>query len=271
MIYEQIIEAANFIQQNLDNKPSVAIICGSGLGGLTNNINNAKTIDYASIPNFPTSSVKGHSGNLVIGNLGGKYVVAMQGRFHFYEGYTMPQVTLPVRIFKQIGIETLIVTNAAGGLNPNFEVGDIMTIKDHINLMPNPLIGKNDERFGERFPSINGIYNIELRDKFMNIANRHGINAKEGIYLGLTGPSFETNAEYRFFRIAGADCVGMSTIPEVIVASHCGLKVIAASVISNVFRENATNVKSTHEDVLKAVGKTSVVMEKIVEDFVAIC
>ncbi|MDR1848403.1 MAG: purine-nucleoside phosphorylase [Bacteroidales bacterium] len=266
-IYEQIIEATDYIKQKISRQPKVAIICGSGLGSLANSIEKQVIIPYNEIPHFAISSVKGHKGQLVFGELNGMEVVAMQGRFHFYEGYTMQEVTFPVRVLKRLCVEILIVTNAAGGLNPEFSVGDIMVIKDHINLMPNPLIGKNDERLGERFPSMSGIYNKELRELFMKTAHENRIKVREGVYLGLTGPSFETNAENRFFQKVGADCVGMSTVPEVIVAAHEGLKVFAASVISNIFIDKE-GVISKHDDVLSAVSKASFEVEKLIKNFI---
>ncbi|MDR1725475.1 MAG: purine-nucleoside phosphorylase [Bacteroidales bacterium] len=267
MFYQQILETADHIKQRTNIQPQIAIICGSGLGNLTDSIINQKVLEYKNIPNFATSSVKGHKGQLVCGTINGREVIAMQGRFHYYEGYTMQQVTFPVRVFKQLGVKLVIVTNASGGINPSFKVGNIIAIKDHINLMPNPLIGSNDDRLGVRFPSLNEVYNKNLREKFINFAAQKNIWVQEGIYLGLTGPSFETPAEYKFFRIAGADCVGMSTVPEVIVAAHAGLSVLGLSIISNIFNEQSPNV-SSHEDVLNSVSQTSNTIEMLVKEFI---
>ncbi|MDR0789803.1 MAG: purine-nucleoside phosphorylase [Bacteroidales bacterium] len=267
-MYDHILEAASYIGTKITIKPTIGIILGSGLGSLSQSIEVERAIPYGEIPYFPLSTVKGHKGQLVCGTLSNKAVVAMQGRFHYYEGYTMEEVTFAVRVMKALGVTTLLVTNAAGGINPAFEEGDIMLIKDHINLMPNPLIGKNDDRLGERFPAISKVYDKGLRTLAQEVARQNGITVKEGVYLGLTGPSFETDAEYAFFRLAGADCVGMSTVPEVIVAAHAGLKVFAMSVISNVFKPNH-QTESSHEEVLAAVAKSSLSMEILVKAFLS--
>lgn len=262
----------NKIQQATDyllqyaSECEIGIILGSGLSNFIDNIKVEKSIPYTQIPHFPHSTVKGHKGMLVIGRLkNNKKVICMQGRFHYYEGYTMQEVTFPIRVMKALGVNTLVVTNAAGGVNPNHKVGDIMLIKDHINLMPNPLIGPNDERLGVRFPSMSTIYNLELRQKAKEIAKQEGINLQEGVYLATTGPSFETPAEYTFFRTIGADAIGMSTVPEVIVASHSSMKVFGMSVISNVFNPDSI-AECTHEEVLEGVKKAGDNMSKIVEN-----
>ncbi|MDR1747203.1 MAG: purine nucleoside phosphorylase I, inosine and guanosine-specific [Tannerella sp.] len=226
-------ESADYIASRIQKTPETAIILGSGLGALADRLENAQIIPYGDIPHFARSTVPGHKGNLIAGMLGGKFVLAMQGRFHYYEGYTMQQVTYPVRVMKCTGIKNLLVSNAAGGINNTFKVGDLMIIRDHINMMPNPLIGPNDEAFGTRFPDMTRAYDRELIRRMETIAAHHRIPLKKGVYVGLTGPSFETPAEYAFYGKAGGDAVGMSTIPEVIVARHAGLRVFGMSVITN--------------------------------------
>ena len=259
----KIKEAKEYLLQ-YTSQCEVGIVLGSGLSNFVDNLEVETTIPYGQIPHFPQSTVKGHKGMLVFGSIGGKRVVCMQGRFHYYEGYTMQEVTFPIRVMKALGIHTLIVTNAAGGVNPNFKVGDIMLIKDHINLMPNPLIGKNFEELGTRFPSMSTIYNQDLREKAKIIAREENISLQEGVYLATTGPSFETPAEYMFFRNGGADAIGMSTVPEVIVASHSSLNVLGMSVISNVFNPNAI-AECTHEEVLEGVNRAGDKMSRIVK------
>lgn len=259
----KIKEAKEYLLQ-YTSQCEVGIVLGSGLSNFVDNLEVETTIPYGQIPHFPQSTVKGHKGMLVFGTIGGKRVVCMQGRFHYYEGYTMQEVTFPIRVMKAIGIHTLIVTNAAGGVNPDFKVGDIMLIKDHINQMPNPLIGKNFEELGTRFPSMSTIYNQDLREKAKIIGREENISLQEGVYLATTGPSFETPAEYKFFRTIGADAIGMSTVPEVIVASHSNLNVLGMSVISNVFNPNAV-AECTHEEVLEGVNKAGDKMSRIVK------
>ena len=233
---QQIKNTASFIRNKVDFKPQVGIILGSGLGGLADNIQVIAQLDYKDIPGFPVSTVAGHAGRLIFGMLGGKRVVAMQGRFHYYEGYTPQQVVFPVRVLKMLGIEYLFVSNAGGGVNPDFHVGDVMVITDHINMIPNPLIGPNPEELGPRFPDMSEAYSRKLIALADGIAEREGIALQHGCYWGGTGPTYETPAEYRFFHIAGADSVGMSTTPEVIAARHMGLPVFAVSVITNIGR-----------------------------------
>lgn len=229
-----IKESAAYISERIGGKtPEVGIVLGSGLGRLGEEISNKVVIPYSEIPNFVRSTVNGHKGNLIAGELGGKFVVAMQGRFHYYEGYSMDQVTLPIRVMKVLGIKYLFVSNAAGGINKHFKMGDLMIIKDHINMLPNPLIGKNMEEFGPRFPDMTRPYDLKLIAKAENIAKELGFRVMKGVYLGGTGPTFETPAEYSFFGKAGADAVGMSTVPEVIVARHSDIPVFGMSVISN--------------------------------------
>lgn len=249
---EKIKETASYIKSLIEKQPEIAIILGTGLGPLVDHIDIAKEIDYKDIPNFPVSTVEGHSGKLIFGELGGKYVMAMSGRFHYYEGYDMKQVTFPVRVMKELGVKTLFVSNAAGGMNKEFKVGDVMVITDHINLFPeNPLRGKNYEELGPRFPAMTEAYSerlVELADK---IAQESNMRIMHGVYVGTTGPTFETKAEYEYFRIIGGDAVGMSTVPEVIVANHAGMEVFGISVITDLGGKDIKDVPS-HEEVQKA-------------------
>ena len=231
---ERIYGAAEYLRQQLgDLRPEIGIVLGSGLGKLADSIAEPLTIPYKTIPGFPVSTAIGHKGNFIVGKLGGKTVIAMQGRIHFYEGYPMELVTLPIRVMKVIGIKYLFVSNAAGGVNYNFKVGDLMIIIDHINQLPNPLIGPNLEDFGPRFPDMTRPYDLNLIKRAEIIASQMGLKLRKGVYLAGTGPSYETPAEYKFFRLAGADAVGMSTIPEVIVARHSSIPVFGMSVITN--------------------------------------
>jgi purine-nucleoside phosphorylase len=251
-MYELIKETAEWLLSKMPNKPETAIILGTGLGELVNDISEKFEIPYNEIPNFPVSTVEGHSGKLIFGKLGEKDIMAMQGRFHYYEGYDMFWVTFPVRVMKEIGIKTLFVSNASGGLNDDFEIGDLMMISDHINHFPeHPLRGKNDENLGPRFPDMSDAYSKRLQNKALEIASELNINLKKGVYVGTSGPTFETLAEYKYFKIIGGDAVGMSTVPEVIVAKHAGLEVFAISVITDIGTENQI-VEVTHEDVQKA-------------------
>jgi purine-nucleoside phosphorylase len=231
---QKIKESAEFLQKQTTYNPEVGIILGTGLGGLVNEIEIEHSISYKDIPNFPLSTVEGHSGRLIFGKLGGKQVVAMQGRFHFYEGYTMEKVTFPVRVMKLLGIKNLIASNASGGVNPDYEVGDLMILSDHINLIPNPLIGKNIAELGSRFPDMSDAYCPTLITKAEAIAKANGIPVKKGVYIALTGPTLETPAEYKYMRIIGGDTVGMSTAPEVIVARHMNIPCFAMSVITDI-------------------------------------
>lgn len=227
-------ETVEYIRGVTDFIPQTALILGSGLGEIGDEIENPTVIEYKDIPYFPVSTVAGHKGRLIMGSLCGKNVVCMQGRFHFYEGYALERVVYPVRVMKLLGAKTLVVTNAAGGINTSFEPGDLMLICDHINLMgTNPLIGQNDDSIGERFPDMSRAYSEELRKKAHTAARKCGVELKEGVYAALTGPSYETQAEIRALRIIGADAVGMSTVPEVIAANHCGLDVLGISCITN--------------------------------------
>jgi len=230
----KIDQAANYIEGEINIEPEVALILGSGLGVLAEEIANRKIIKYEDIPNFPVSTVEGHAGQFVVGTLEGKRVMAMQGRFHYYEGYEMQEIALPIRVMYKLGIENLIVTNAAGGINRNFEPGNFMIIQDHINLMgDNPLKGDNIDEFGPRFPDMSEIYNEELRELAEKVAVKNKINTVKGVYVGLEGPSYETPAEIRYLRGIGADAVGMSTVPETITANHMGMNILGISCITN--------------------------------------
>lgn len=250
---ERIKIAADFINTKLEGRtPEIGIVLGSGLGKLGDKIEEATIIPYKKIPGFPLSTATGHKGNLIIGKFGGKTVVAMQGRFHYYEGYSTDLVTLPIRVMSSLGIKVLIVSNAAGGLNQDFRIGDLMLIKDHINLIPNPLIGPNMDQFGERFPDMTRPYDFDLIEKAEKIAKGLGYKLQKGVYLANTGPTYETPAEVRFYRMIGADAVGMSTVPEVIVARHCGIRVFGMSVITNCSNDSTrSEVVNDSEDVVK--------------------
>ena len=233
-MWKKIVETTEYINQAYNKQPVIGIVLGTGLGGLVNEINIEITLDYESIPNFPVSTVESHSGKLIFGELGGKIIVAMQGRFHYYEGYSAEEVTFPIRVMKMLGVKHLLVSNASGGVNPDFEVGEIMLINDHINLFPeHPLRGKNIDELGSRFPDMSAPYDKKMIGLAKEIAAEKGIKVSEGIYAGLTGPALETPAEYNYIRIIGADMVGMSTVPEVIVARHMDIPVFAVSIITD--------------------------------------
>jgi purine-nucleoside phosphorylase len=254
MLYEQVVEATTAIQNRISLQPAVAVILGSGLGDLVYELEHATAIPYAEIPHFAHSTVPGHAGRLLIGMLENVPVVVMQGRFHFYEGYTLPVLTLPVRVMRMLGAHTLIVSNAAGGVNPTYHPGDLMLLRDHIFLPglagANPLIGSNDERLGTRFPPLAHAYDAELRSLARSIANlQSDITLHEGIYTMVAGPSFETSAELKFLRIIGTDAVGMSTVPEVVVARHMGMRVLGVSLITNTATGEET-AEVNHTDVL---------------------
>lgn len=266
---EAIKQTTDYLKNKIGEIPNTAIILGTGLGELAGEIENKTEIPYTEIPNFPVSTVEGHSGKLIIGTLGNKKVLAMQGRFHYYEGYDMKQVTFPVRVFRALGIEYLFVSNAAGGMNPSFDIGDIMLIEDHINMFPeHPLHGKNHSELGTRFPDMSEAYNKELRLLAMKIAKEKNIKLQHGIYVGVQGPTFETPAEYNFFRIIGGDAVGMSTVPEVIVANHAKMKVLAFSIITDLGVIGKI-VEVTHEEVQEAAKiaqpKMAEIMRAIVQ------
>lgn len=231
---ERINKAAEYVRSRMgDRVPFAGIVLGSGLGKLADKIENQIVIDYKDIPGFPVSTAVGHAGKMILGELGGKYVVAMKGRFHYYEGYPMDLVTLPIRVMKVLGIRYLFVSNAAGGVNFDYKIGDLMIIKDHINLLPNPLIGRNMDDFGPRFPDMTRPYDLSLIALAEKLAEEMGMKMRKGVYLASTGPTYETPSEYKYFRTIGADAVGMSTIPEVIVARHSSIPVFGVSVITN--------------------------------------
>ena len=233
-MWKKIVETTEYIHQAYNKQPEVGIVLGTGLGGLVSEIKIEKTLSYESIPNFPVSTVESHSGKLIFGELGGKTIVAMQGRFHFYEGYTAEEVTFPIRVMKMLGVKRLLLSNASGGVNPDYEVGEIMFVNDHINLFPeSPLRGKNIDELGPRFPDMSEPYDREMLKMAREIAEEKGIKVSEGVYAGLTGPALETPAEYKYIRIIGADTVGMSTVPEVIVARHMDIPVFAVSIITD--------------------------------------
>lgn len=266
-MYARIQETASWLKARMKSNPSTAIILGTGLGRLADEIETEQVIPYAEIPNFPQSTVEGHSGQLLLGRLGGKEVLAMQGRFHYYEGYSMREVTFPVRVMYELGIRTLFVSNAGGGTNPQFSVGDIMIITDHINFFPeHPLRGKNFPT-GPRFPDMHETYDRGLIRLADEIAREKGIKVQHGVYLGTQGPTFETPAEYRMFSRLGADSVGMSTVPEVIVAHHCGIKVFGVSIITDLGVEGQI-VEVSHEEVQRAANEVQPKMAEIMREMI---
>lgn len=265
---QTIQQTADFLLSVMKTRPKVGIILGTGLGDLANQITDRQEIPYSEIPNFPISTVKGHSGKLLIGKLGGVDVLAMQGRFHFYEGYPMEKVTFPVRVMKFLGIETLFVSNAAGGMNPEFEIGELMIINDHINLFPeHPLRGKNYDELGPRFPDMHEVYDRKLIAKAFEIAAEHNIRVKQGVYVGTQGPTFETPAEYKYFSIIGGDAVGMSTVPEAIVAHHMGMRVFGMSIITDLGVEGKI-VEVSHEEVQEVGVKKQPLMALIMTELI---
>ncbi len=266
-IHKKLNEATDYIKGQIKFEPKIGIILGTGLGSLVDGIDMVGTVDYDKIPHFPVSTVESHAGRLLFGNLCGKPVVCMQGRFHFYEGYTMKQIAFPVRVLKKLGMESLIVSNAAGGLNPNFKPGDIMLIKDHINYFPhNPLIGDNDDSWGDRFPDMYEVYNCQYQQIAKEVAMQQRLRLQEGVYLGLTGPCLETSAEYRMFRTMGADAVGMSTVPEVITAHHQKNRILGFSIITDMGLADNMHPCSL-EDVIGTASRT----EPKLRDLIAGC
>lgn len=264
---EQIKSTAAFIKaQTGDFAPEIGIILGTGLGGFADSIEARYVLEYKDIPGFPVSTVEGHKGRMIFGEIGGRRVVAMQGRFHYYEGYAMSQVTFPVRVMQQLGIGHLFVSNASGGINTSFRTGDLMVITDHINLMPNPLIGPNLAELGPRFPDMHNCYDKELIALATRIAAEEGIKLQYGVYVGGTGPTFETQAEYRYFKAIGGDAAGMSTVPEVIVARHMSIPVFGISVITNC---GLSDEIGDHEDVQLQGRKAGVVMERLIRRMIA--
>lgn len=264
---EKIKETASYIKERMHTNPETAIILGTGLGSLAGEITEKYEISYQEIPNFPVSTVEGHSGKLIFGKLGSRDIMAMQGRFHFYEGYSMKEVTFPVRVMYELGIKTLFVSNASGGTNPSFHIGDLMIITDHINYFPeHPLRGKNIP-YGPRFPDMSEAYDRDLIRKADAIAAELGIDVQHGVYIGTQGPTYETPAEYKLFRFMGADAVGMSTVPEVIVARHCGIRVFGMSVITDLGVEGKI-VEVTHEEVQKAADEAQPKMTAIMRELI---
>jgi purine-nucleoside phosphorylase len=266
---KQMDDALRYIRTKTPATPPIGIILGTGLGALVEEISKDTVIDYAEIPHFPVSTVESHKGKLIFGTLAGKQVVAMQGRFHFYEGYTMKQITFPVRVMKLLGVQTLLISNAAGALNPRFKRGEIMLMTDHINLLgDNPLIGPNDDTLGPRFPDMSEPYSIELLSLAESIARDLGISVQKGVYVAMPGPNLETRSEYRFLRTVGADAVGMSTIPEDIVAIHMGMRVFGVSIITDeCFPETLMPV--TLQEVIAIANKAEPKMTAIMKELVA--
>ncbi len=266
---QKIKEATDYIINQTNFKPEVGIVLGSGLGGLVNEVEVLHKIAYEDIPNFPVSTVQGHGSNLLLGILNGVKVVVMQGRFHFYEGYSMQDVAFPIRVLKFLGINRLYLSNASGGMNPTFQVGDLMIIDDHINLMgTNPLIGKNIDELGPRFPDMSAPYDADMIAKAQKIAKEKNIRCHTGVYAAVTGPTYETRAEYKYIRIIGSDCVGMSTVPEVIVARHMDLPVFAISIITDMGGLEDVQV-ITHEEVLKVAQAAEVKMTSLIKELIA--
>lgn len=268
-IMRELKETAKFLKKQYKDIPTVGIVLGSGLGNFINEIAIEKEVPYGDIPNFPVSTVEGHKGKLIFGKLSGKTVVAMAGRFHFYEGYSAQDVVFPIRVMKLLGVQTLLLSNAAGGVNTSYNVGDIMIIKDHVSFFtPNPLIGKNIAEFGPRFPDMSEPYKKHLIEKAKAIAVAHNFDVKEGVYLAVTGPTFETRAEYKLIHVLGADVVGMSTVQECIVANHSGIEVFAMSVVTDVGIREEENI-ITHEEVLEAAKLAEPKLATIFKELVA--
>ena len=264
---EIIKETASYIKRKTDFTPEVGIILGTGLGGMVREIDNHFILDYEEIPNFPVSTVEGHHGKLIFGNINGKNIIAMQGRFHYYEGYTTQQVTFPVRVMKSLGIRYLFVSNASGGVNPDFTIGDLMILDDHINLIPNPLIGKHYREFGARFPDMSNTYDKKLISKALDIAHKKKIKVQQGCYVATTGPTLETLKEYEHFRIIGGDAVGMSTVPEIIVAHQMGIICFAISIITDLGVRGKI-VKVTLDDVQKVASEAEPKMTIIMKELI---
>lgn len=266
-MYEKIKQTAEWLKQRMTTKPEIAIILGSGLGQLASQITDFYEFDYKDIPNFPISTVEGHAGKLIFGKLGGIDIMAMDGRFHYYEGYTMKEVTLPERVMYELGIKTLFVSNASGGMNPSFKIGDLMVIVDHINFFPeHPLHGKNYPT-GPRFPDMHEAYDHDLIALADKIASEKDIELKHGVYVGVQGPTFETPAEYRMYHILGGDAVGMSTVPEVIVARHCGIKVFGISIITDLGGFDKP-VEVNHTEVQKAANDAQPKMTTLITEMI---
>lgn len=265
---EAIKETTSFIKDQTSLNPDTAIILGTGLGNIADEIEAEKVIPYEIIPNFPVSTVEGHEGQLIIGRYSGREVYVLKGRFHFYEGYSMQEVTFPIRVLKFLGVKNLFISNAAGGMNPDFEVGDVMFINDHINLMPNPLLGKHYPEYGDRFPDMSEVYDNGLINKALEISNEHQLTAHKGCYVGVTGPTLETPKEYRYFRIIGGDAVGMSTVPEAVVAHQMGIRIFAVSVITDLGVPGKIQ-KISHEIVQQAAEKVTPKLIKVIAELIS--
>lgn len=269
MMMETIQQAADLLRSRLPETPTVGIVLGSGLGGLADRIEAPVYVPYSEIPGFAVSTAPGHAGRFVAGQLAGKQVLCMQGRLHYYEGHSMQDIVFPIRVMKALGVETLILTNAAGGVNTNFSVGDLMLLEDHINFMgANPLTGPNDEAVGPRFCDMTFAYTPSLRELAEQVAEKQGVSLQKGVYLGYMGPSYETPVEIRAFRTLGADAVGMSTVPEVIAASHCGLKVLAMSLITNM-AAGIEKKKLSGDEVIEIANQRAQVLQNLVSGIIA--
>ncbi len=268
-MWKKIVEATEYIHQQFNQQPEIGIVLGTGLGGLVNEMDVKATLEYKNIPHFPLSTVETHSGKLIFGLLGDKMVVAMQGRFHYYEGYSLEEVTFPIRVMKMLGIKHLLLSNASGGVNPGFEVGEIMFVNDHIDLFPeNPLRGKNIDELGPRFPDMSEPYDKKMLSIAKTIAEENDIKVSEGIYAGLTGPSLETPAEYKYIRTIGADTIGMSTVPEVIVARHMEIPVFAVSIVTDLGvpgKIKKINVAEIIEVAMRQEPKMTLIMKELVK------
>ena len=268
-MYDKIVEASNFLQQYNTAKATIGVVLGSGLGNFVQEIKPENEISYDQIPHFPVSTVEGHHGKLIFGSIAGKSIIAMAGRFHFYEGYSPEEVAFPIRVMKMLGVQTILISNAAGGVDPNFKVGDLMIITDHISFATrNPLLGSNDERLGPRFPDMSEPYKKSLITKAKEIASRLNINVQEGVYFGVTGPTFETRAEYKMINVLGGDAVGMSTVQEVIAAVHSGMDVFAMSVITDIGIREEDNI-ITHAEVLQAAKDAEPKFSTIFRELIA--
>ena len=265
---QTIKETVSYIKSKIDLQPEIGIILGTGLGGMVDEIEINTVLNYEDIPNFPVSTVESHHGKMIFGKLNGKRIVAMQGRFHYYEGYSPQEVTFPVRVMKYLGISHLFVSNASGGVNPDFEIGDLMILDDHINLIPNPLIGPHDNAFGVRFPDMSETYDLTLIDKAFEIGRQHKLPVRKGCYVGVTGPTLETPKEYQYFRIIGGDTVGMSTVPEIIVAHQMGITCFAISIITDLGVPGKI-VKVSLEDVTSVAAKAEPQMTLIMKELIS--
>lgn len=268
MTYNLLVEAANYLKEKGFEKPEIGLVLGSGLGGLADEITDKIEVPYSDIPHFPTSTVAGHKGQLVYGTLSGKTVIAMQGRFHFYEGYSIQEVTLPIRVMKLLGVHTVGLTNAAGGINESFSPGDLMLITDHINFTgQNPLIGPNNDELGPRFPDMSDTYDKEYNKIIKKQAQEAGVTLKEGVYMGFTGPNYETPAEIRMARTLGADAAGMSTVPEALIARHSGMRIFGISCISNLAAGMQSNLN--HEEVVEVTQKINEMFRTLIKNTLA--